>query len=136
MEHYQTQTSRLTGTNYKEIYKKAINIYRNICRKTKRRAYIRSTYFKKSKIFLGPFWQHLEDKFSNNDKARRLKYYACALEIIEKSKINPTSKENIDKPSEIFHRFGGITRDQKSFYVQIKEDKRNGEKYLISIFPI
>lgn len=135
MNIYQTKSTRLSGTNYKEIYKKALRIYREIKRKTKRRPYIRSAFFNKEKIFLGLFWQHLEDHFSYNDKARRLKYYLCAIELIQKSKANPTSKENVDKPSEILHRFAGTAKNRENFYVQIKEDKRSGEKFLISIFP-
>lgn len=136
MNIYQAQELPIPGTNYKEIYKRAISIYRQICRKTKRRPYIRSAYFNKSKIFLGLFWQHLEDKFNNADKARRLKYFTCALELIQHSKGHPTSKENVDRRSEILHRFMGKTKNSITFYIQIKEDKRSGEKFLISIFPV
>lgn len=136
MQYYEIRSAKITGTSYREIYKVAHRIYKNLGRKTKRRPYIRSAYFKKCKIFLGLFWQHLEDKFNNNDKARRLKYYTCALELIEKSKLDPISKENVDRPSEILHRFAGRTKDNVVLFVQIKEDKRSGEKFLISIFPL
>ena len=35
----------------------------------------------------------------------------------------------------MLHRFAGITADNHLFYVQIKEDKRKGQKWLISVFP-
>ncbi len=136
MQYYQTRAEKISGTSYKEVYKKALGIYKQIRRKTKRRSYIRSAYFEKNKIFLALFWQHLEDHFNQNDKVRRLKFFACGLELIQNSRYEPTSKENPNKPSEILHRFIGITRNKEIFKVQIKEDKRSGEKFLISIFPL
>lgn len=135
MNIYQTKSAKLAGTNYKEVYGKAFGVFQRIRQKTKRRPYIRSAYFKKEKIFLGLFWQHLEDHFNQNDKARRLKLYECGIELIQRSRYEPTSKENPNKPSEILHRFMGITKNKEMFKVQIKEDKRSGEKFLISIFP-
>lgn len=49
--------------------------------------------------------------------------------------FEPKSKENPNEPSEILHRFAGTTKEKDLFYVHIKEDKRTGQKYLISIFP-
>ena len=37
--------------------------------------------------------------------------------------------------TEILHRFKGITPEGEEFFVQIKENKRNGQKYFISVFP-
>lgn len=136
MEHYQVRSEKLSGTNYKEIYKKAIGAYREIVRKTKRHAYIRSAYFEKEKIFLGLFWQHLEDRLNHNDKVRRLKYFSCGLELIRASKREPKSMKNPHKSSEMLYRFTGITKNKEVFHVQIKEDSRSGEKFLTSIFPV
>jgi len=133
---YQTKTRRLTGSNYGEIRKKAFTLYNQIVKNSKRRTYIRSAYFKKDKIFLSLFWHHLNDKFSHRDKSRRLKFYPCALELIKNSRFGPISKENVDKKTEILHRFTGITPENEIFFVQIKENKNNNNKYLISIFPI
>lgn len=135
MKYYEVKTTRLAGTSYKEIYKKAFEAYRTIKRKTRRRPYVRSAYFRKEKIFLGLFWQHLEDHLHYNDRVRRLKYFICGLELIQNSKYHPASKENPHKSSEILHRFTGSTKNKEIFHVQIKEDKRSGEKFLISIFP-
>ncbi len=67
---------------------------------------------------------------------RRLKYYSAAIELIQRSKFAPHSKENPNKPLELLHRFAGITDEHLLFYVQIKENKRSGRKDLISIFPV
>lgn len=131
---YQTKAKKLPGTNYGDVYKKAFGLYSTIKRRSKRRVYIRSAYFNKDKIFLSLFWQHLREKH-HGDRTRRLKYFPCAIELIHHTRFHPTSIENVDRKSEILHRFIGITPDNEIFYVQIKETKRNGQKYLISVFP-
>lgn len=131
---FQTKSKKLSGSKYGEIHKKAFDLYTTIKKQSKRRVYIRSAYFNKDKIFLSLFWSHLKEKHYP-ERARRLKYFACALELIRQTKFDPESKENVDKTSEILHRFMGITPDSEIFYVQIKENKRNGQKYLISVFP-
>lgn len=135
MKTFKTKSVVFPGTNYREISKKTHVFYNQLRKKTKRRPYVRSAYFKKDKIFLGLYWSHL---FSKNywDQARRMKFFPCAIELIQHSRFEPTSKENPNKPSEILHRFAGITKDNDLFFVQIKEDKRSGEKWLISTFPI
>lgn len=133
---YKTKSKKLTGSNYGEVHRKAFSIYTQIVKRSKRRTYIRSAYFKKDKIFLGLFWHHLGDKFNHQEKVRRVKFYACALELIRNSKLDPESKQNVDKKSEILHRFTGITSEKEIFFVQIKENKTNNQKYLISIFPM
>jgi len=67
---------------------------------------------------------------------RRMKFFDCGIELIRKSTLEPISKENSNKRSEILHRFAGISKDKELFFVQIKEDKRTGQKFLISIFPV
>lgn len=64
MKAYQTKTAKLSGTDFHEVHKKAFAIYQKIAKKTKRRPYIRSAYFKKEKIFLTLFWPHLHEKFN------------------------------------------------------------------------
>ncbi len=135
MKTFKTKLTILPGTNYREISKKAFVIYNQIRRKTKRRPYVRSAYFKKDKIFLSLFWTHLYNK-NYWDQMRRMKFFGCAIELIQNSRFEPTSKENPNKPTEILHRFAGITKDNDLFFVQIKEDKRTGGKWLVSVFPI
>lgn len=48
--------------NYREIHKNARLFYDLLCNKTKRKPYLRSTYFKGEKIFLNLFWAHLYKK--------------------------------------------------------------------------
>jgi len=136
MKIYQAKCAELTGTNFHEVSQKAFSFYNQIRRKTKRRPYVRSVYFKKDKIFLPLFWNHLHEKLNYKDKTRRVKYFPCAMELIKNSRIDPESKENVDRRSEILHRFAGKTKNGQLFFVQIKEDKRTGEKWLISVFPV
>ncbi len=136
MQFYQSKAGKISGTDFHEVRKKAFSLYEQIRRRTKRRAYVRSTYFKKDKIFLAIFWEHLWHKEKWQDRMRRLKYFAAALELIQRSKFDPSSKENPNKPNEILHRFAGSTAEKELFYVQIKEDKQTGQKYFISVFPV
>lgn len=89
---YQTQSIKLSGTDIREVNKKARAIYSVVKRKTKRRPYIRSAYFKKDKIFLELFWNHLQEKLNHRDKLRRVRFFPCALELIQNSKFDPESK--------------------------------------------
>lgn len=136
MQAYKAKTPKLPGTRWAEASKNARNFYRAIKSKTKRRPYVRAAYFNKQKIFLELFWHHLHEKENLRDKTRRVKYFPCALELIQKSRYEPISKENPNKNGETVHRFAGITSDNEVFFVQIKEMKRNGEKWLMSVFPL
>jgi hypothetical protein len=135
MKIYHVKARKLSGTTYADVHKKSLVLYRRIRKKTKRRPYVRSAYFKKDKIFLDAFWLHLYEKLNLRDKTRRLKYFSCAIELIEKSRIEPVSKENPNKRSEILHRFAGVTKENDLFFVQIKEYKHTGKKLFMSVFP-
>jgi len=54
--------------------------------------------------------------------------------LIKNIRLEPTSKQNPNKPKEILHRFAGLTKDKEIFYVQIKEDKNTDKKYFMSVF--
>ena len=136
MKSFQTKSKKLTGSSFAEVNKQASDIYKIIKKKTKRRLYVRSAYFKKDKIFIEMFWSHLFDKQNWRDRTRRLKYFPCAIELIKNTRFEPESKENPNKRTEILHRFAGITKDNDLFFVQIKENKKNGQKSLISVFPV
>jgi len=131
---YPTKVKKLPGTSYAEIREHVLFLFNQIKRKTKRKPYIRSVYFKKQKVFFDYFWKHLFQK-NHKERVRRLKYFEAALEVIRKSRNHPTSKENPHKKGEILHRFAGLTNDKELFYVQIKEDKRSEVKYFMSCFP-
>ncbi len=130
------KAKKLSGSSYSEIYKKASQIYKKIKKGTKRRPYIRSSYFGKEKIFLSLFWHHLNEKLNMKDKIRRLKFFNCAIELLKKTDIVPISKENVDKKSEILHRFKGVIDNREVFFVQVKENKQTGRKDFISVFPM
>jgi hypothetical protein len=134
MKAYQSKFKKLSGTDYKEIHHRALGIYKQIKSKSKRKPYIRSLYFNKEKVFLDYFWQHLWQK-NWRDRDRRLKYYPGAIDLIKNSRLEPISKQNPNKPTEILHRFAGLTKDKELFFVQIKEDKKTDQKYFMSVFP-
>ncbi len=136
MQYYQTKAEKIPGTDFKEIYKKSRQFYSGIEKRSKRRAHVRSRYFRKNKIFLGLFWQHIFEKKNYEDQMRRMKFLPCAIELIQNSHFDPISGENPNKKSEMLHRFYGQTPLKEVFVVQIKEDKNNGEKFLISVFPV
>lgn len=135
MQIYKTKTKRISGSDFREVNRKAVYIYSKIKKKSKRRPYVRSAYFKKEKIFLELFWKHLYGKENWRDRMRRLKYFEAAIELIQKSRFKPVSRENPNKPREMLHRFYGITADSELFFVQIKENAKNRQKFMISIFP-
>src|SRR3989338_9964403 len=133
MQAYPVKSPPLSGTDFHEIRRQSFGLYQEIKRKSKRRPHVRSAFFEKDKIFLEIYWQHLFDQSNWRDRMRRLRFYPCAIELIQHSRFEPTSKENPNNRSEIFHRFTGITRDHVIFHVQIKEDKNTDQKFLISI---
>jgi len=135
MRVYQAKAGKLKGTDFYEVRAAAMVIFKRIKNKSKRRTYVRSVYFKKHKIFLDLFWEHLFDKSTWWERMRRLRYFEAAIEIIIHCHFEPKSKENPNRRSEILHRFSGLTKEGDLFYVQIKESKKSGEKFFISCFP-
>jgi hypothetical protein len=135
MKIYKSKYSQLSGTSYDEIVKKAHKEHNEIRRRTKRQPYIRSKYFKKDKIFINLFWEHLNQK-NRNDRQRRLKLYPCAIDLIRNTTFDPIPKPNPNKPGEVLHRFAGESKDGELFFVQIKETLRSGRKDFISVFSI
>ncbi len=134
MEVYKTKIKSLAGTDYSEVYSKAKSIYKVVSSKTKRRPYIRSSYFNKEKVFIDYFWNYMMTK-NPHDRLRRLKQYPCALDLIKYSKVKPLMKGDPNKSSEMLYRFTGINGNKEIFHVQVKEDKKTGEKVMMSMFP-
>ena len=131
---YQTKARKLPGVNYTAVRKHVMQAYNQIKKRTKRKPYVRSAYFKKQKVFLDFFWPHLLEK-SFTDRTRRLRYFEAAIAVIQHSRNEPFSQENPHKQGEILHRFAGLTKGRELFYVQIKENKRSGAKHFMSCFP-
>ena len=135
MNIYKTKIRSVPGTDFNEIYHRSYCYYLQIKRKSRRRPYVRSKYFNKNKIFLELFWRRLFENKNWRDRSRRSKFFPAAIELIKRSQLNPASIENPNNRTQILHRFSGITKDNCIFYVQIKEEKKTGEKWLMSVFP-
>lgn len=135
MRAYQVKTRELTGTSYSELIRQARLIFHEIEKQTKRKPYIRSVYFKKEKIFFDFFWDHLKQK-GFRERIRRLKFFACAIELIQYSRYKPKILVDPHSKSSNFYRFTGISKEGELFYVQIKENKKTNAKYFMSVFPI
>src|SRR5438552_1782982 len=85
---YRCQVAPFTDNRYADIMPQARSLFRALQKRTKRRPYIRSAYFKKDKIFFDYLWTHLNQK-SLPDRARRLRFLPCALELLQKSRHAP-----------------------------------------------
>ncbi len=131
---YQSSECMLTGESYRDLERKARTIHNAIARKTKRNTYVRSVYFKKSKIFIKLFWEHLNQK-SQHDRRRRLKYYAAAIDLLQHSSVEPVVKQNPNSHNQVLYRFSGLTKDGAMYFVQVKEDLHSNNKYFMSVFP-
>jgi len=134
MEVFQSKVLKLPGTDYKEVYGKARLIFLQIKKKSKRKPYVRSAYFKKEKVFLDYYWEHLHSK-NERDRWRRLKYYSCALDLIKNSKMEPFTTQHPNRRKESLHRFFGRTQLGEEFVVQISQNKNSNKKYFLSVFP-
>ena len=129
---YKCKRAVIKGENYAEIVKKARRIYHELTRQTKRDPFIRSSYFDKEKVFLNPFWSHINIK-RQKDRKRRLVFYGCAIELIIENRTLPDIPFK-SKTEQLF-RFKGVSADGQEFTVQIREELRTGKKYFTSVFP-
>ena len=130
---YQAKSKKVSGSSYGEVLRNAFMVYDEIKKKTKRRPYIRSAYFKKEKVFLDYFREHLFQKLPK-ERTRRLKYFKAACELIRDSRLGPIEKTELFEKKEVLYRFAGLTAEKEMFFVQIKENKKK-KKYFMSCFP-
>lgn len=128
------KVSTRTGSSWEDVYPPARQLYNHIKSQTKRQPYVRAEYFKKEKVFIELFWVHLNQK-SVKERRKRLKFYAAGIELLRTARLQPESKRNPNKSSELLHRFGGITTQGDLFYIQVKEDLKTGRKDFMSVFP-
>lgn len=133
MEHYITNKTRISATRYSDLIKYVRRLYHDIEKQTKRKPYIRSAYFKKEKIFFDYYWYHLDQK-SFTERRKRLRYFKYGIDLIRNSRIKPVIKINPHRKRETLYRFTGVTKEGDVFHVQIKEDLKTKQKYLMSIF--
>lgn len=135
MEMYRTKFKKISGGHASKVLKNALDLYKKIKSKTKRQPYIRSAYFDGQKIFLESFWHHIYQKQNIRDKSRRLKYFSCAIDLIQNGRCKPIQKNNPHHLNETFYRFFGKTPNDEIFVVQIKENISSNQKWLMSVFP-
>lgn len=131
---YRTKSKKIAGTSYSEVTRGAFVVFDEIKKKSKRKPYIKSAYFKKEKVFFEYFREHLFQK-SAKERMKRLKYFRAACELIKDSRIGPIEKTESFEKKEILYRFSGMTAEKDLFYVQVKEDRRK-RKYFMSCFPL
>jgi hypothetical protein len=134
MKPFQSRYPRLNGKIYLDLEREARRLHNEIVKRTKRNPYVRSKYFKNSKIFIGLFWNHLNQK-NQNDRRRRLVYYRCAIDLLRNSTCDPEMKINPNGKREMVYRFAGRSSDGYLFMVQVKRDERSDNKYFMSVFP-
>ena len=135
MQIYKTKIKKFSGTDFREVHEPAFGLYNEIKKKTKRRAYIRSAYFDKEKIFLDLFWHHLFEKSNWRDRVRRIRFFGCAVELIQNSHFKPNQAKNPNDHKEMFYRFYGTDANNEVFCVQIKKNLKKKQKFFISVYP-
>ena len=129
---YKCKSGLLPGHNYATIIKIARKIFNTVAAQTKRRPYIRSAYFRGEKIFLDNFWPHLLEK-NLRDRTRRLLFIQAALELIRHSRKKPILLTKNLLGNVAYYRFLGQASGS-SFVIQIKEDLKRKQKFLMSMF--
>jgi hypothetical protein len=134
MKVHKVKASTSPGTDYEEVYPPARRLYNQIKAQTKRQPYVRSAYFNKDKVFIELFWVHLNQK-NRKERNKRLKYYACGIELLRSTRQQPTTKKNPNKSNESMHRFAGLSPSGDLFYIQVKENRRTNRKDFMSVFP-
>lgn len=135
MQVFRSKFDTFAGTSYPEIIEAARSEYHAVQKRTPRRVpYVRSTYFKKDKIFLSTFWDHLNQK-SRTDRVTRLKFYACAIDLLRNTRCAPDTISTYVNMNISLHRFYGQSKSGGYFCVQIKENKTNDRKDFMSVLP-
>ena len=134
MKPFPVKSEILRGYSDKQIIKKAQDYFKKISPMSKRQSYVRSVYFEKKKIFFTYFWKHLYQK-PPKERRRRIQYFPCAIELIQKCRNKPESIIDAGKKIEILYRFSGITKNKEIFFVQIKYNRKTGRHEFMSVFP-
>ncbi len=127
---FHSRKTQIPGSSYNEVVARARKEFNTIRQRTKRQPYVRSKYFKNDKIFMTVFWDHLMQKHPKT-RRKRLKFYSAAVDLLRNSTNEP---EGIIDKGNVLFRFYGVTKDGKSFCVQVKHDKRTNRKDFMSVF--
>lgn len=130
-----SQYKKRTATSHKEVYSSARNEYHRIERRNSRRMpYVRSAYFKKEKVFINIFWEHVKQK-NYGEQAERLKYYNPAIDLIVNAGQRDLVASHQIEVNVLLYRFEGKTQDGYIYFVQLKQNLRTGRKDFMSVFP-
>ncbi|MDR1300331.1 MAG: hypothetical protein LBK50_01340 [Candidatus Nomurabacteria bacterium] len=132
MNYFKIKTRPISGSNLKEVSKKMLREFHDIEQRTKRRPSVRCKAFENSKIFIGEYISHQNQK-KRADRLRRLKFFPCAIDLIENTTEKPTEK--VLKSGEVLYRLYGIAGNGQKFIVQISKNQNTGNKRLMSSFP-
>jgi len=136
MKIYKSKYNSLPGTSHATVISLARREYHKIQKRTPRRqAYVKSKYFRKDKVFVNQFWEHLKQKHPG-DQLRRAKLFTCAIDLIRHSPHLADTIYKHDNMNIGLHRFYGQTKDGLHFCVQIRENKRTGRKDFVSVFSV
>lgn len=136
MEIYQSKYKREVNSSHAQVMKVARYEYHKIQKRTPRRQpYIRSVYFRKDKVFINQFWEHLKQK-RFGDQMRRTRFFLCAIDLMRNTKYAPETIFKADDRDIMLHRFYGRSHDGFEFCVQVRESKRTGRKDFMSVFPV
>lgn len=137
MKTFQSRHAQLPGSSYDEISPHARKLHHIIEKRTKRQAYVRSTYFRRGKrgdkVFINLYWEDLAKK-SRKKKTERLKLYSAAIDLLIHSPFESEVVVSEAAPNLIYHRFYGVTRDNIRYCVQVKQDMRTGRLDFMSAF--
>jgi hypothetical protein len=132
---YRSKFDKIPDTSHASVLRLARYEYHQIQKRTPRRqAYVRSQYFRRDKVFINQFWDHVMQK-RPGDQLRRLRLYPCAIDLIRNTTASPDTIFGRDDMNVSLHRFYGQTKSGELFCVQIKQDKRTGRKDFMSVFP-
>ncbi len=135
MNVFKSKIGLVSGTSYAEVIAAVRREYHVIQKRTPRRQpYIKSKYFRKDKIFINQFFEHLNQK-NSADRLRRLKFFSSAIDVIRNCPIAPVAMQNPSKADETLYRYNAITKEGMSFAVQIRENKISKRKDFMSAFP-
>lgn len=136
MRVYRSKYGQIPTTSHAYVMRIARYEYHKIQKRTPRRqAYVKSQYFKRDKIFINQFWEHLKQK-RLGDQVRRAKLFVCAVDLMRHSTYDPDTIYKYEDMNIGLHRFYGQSKDGLSFCVQIRENKRNNRKDFMSVFPV
>lgn len=135
MKTYKSRLGLVPGTSYSEVINFVRREYHTIQKRTPlRQAYVRSVYFRKDKIFVNQYFEHLKQK-NAADRLRRLRFFSAAIDTIRNCPEAPIAMQNPNKADETLYRYSAETKDGKRFAVQIRENKVTRRKDFVSAFP-